>query len=179
MKKWMRMGSGIALTSLVAAFSLGFTPTAAAETLLKAATTMVYGTSADTYSFNAPSAGTVTAQVSSVPWPVPLTALSFSVTTATDVLPSLHPSAAQPAAFAMSDPQAETFQVGPGTYFAHVMATAGGSLDLGLYSIILTFTPSAVPLPAAGSLLLMGVVVLLALRRTMRGSRNESVMSAA
>jgi hypothetical protein len=59
----------------------------------------------------------------------------------------------------------ETFQVGAGTYFAHVMASAGGALDLGLYSLMLTFTPSAVPLPTTGGLLLIGLLVLFGLRR--------------
>jgi hypothetical protein len=79
-----------------------------------------------------------------------------------------------------SSPQFQTFQVGAGTYFAHVMAIAGGDLNLGLYSLLLTFTPSAVPLPAAAGLLLMGMLVLFALRKTVRtnpGLGNETVMS--
>jgi hypothetical protein len=180
MRKSMQLMNGlgpmarIGMLALLAMLSLGRSPLAHADTLLKAATTLVYGTSADTYSFDAPSNGTVTAQISSLPWPVPLSALSFSATTATDTL-----------AWSTSSPsstsQIETFQVGAGTYFAHVMATAGGSLNLGLYSVMLTFTPSAVPLPAAAGMLLIGLLVLFALGRTMResGPRNESVMSAA
>ena len=68
----------------------------------------------------------------------------------------------------MPAPQIETFQVGAGTYFAHVMATAAGQLNLGLYSLVLSFTPSAVPLPAGAGMLLIGLLVLFALRRTMR-----------
>jgi hypothetical protein len=79
----------------------------------------------------------------------------------------------------MSTPYVETFQVGAGTYFAHVVATAGGDLNLGLYSLMLTFTPSAVPLPTAAGLLLIGLLVLFALRGTMRAPRNESVMYPA
>ncbi len=153
----------------------GHSPAAQADTLLMASTNLVTGSSAATFSFNAPGSGTVTAQISSMPWPVPLSALSFSATTATDTLSSWSTTDA------MAAPQIERFQVGAGTYFAHVMATAGGSLDLGLYSLLLTFTPSAVPLPAAGGMLLIGLLVLFALRRTTNpvGTRNESVMSAA
>lgn len=142
---------------LVMLTTLGHSTPAHADTLLLASTNLVYGTSAATYSFDAPSAGTVTAQLTSLPWPVPLSSLSFSTSTASNTLSSWD---------ATSAPQVETFQVGTGTYFAHVMATAGGSLNLGLYSLMLTFSPSAVPLPTAGGMLLIGLLVLFGLRRT-------------
>ena len=162
--------------ALVAALWLGSAPAAQADTLLLASTNMVSGTSGATFQFNAPGNGTVTAEISSVPWPVPLSALSFSATTATDTLASWSSSGP------MSSPQFETFQVGSGNYFAHVMATAGGELNLGLYSLLLTFTPSAVPLPAAAGLMLMGLLIVFALRKTLRANQeggNETVMSAA
>jgi hypothetical protein len=162
-----------------------------ADTLLLASTDLVSGTSNATYSFDAPSAGTVTARLTSVAWPVPLTSLSFTATSATSTLASWQSggSAGLASAAAYSpadttDPAVETFQVGAGTYFAHVMATAGGDLNLGLYSLMLTFTPSAVPLPSAAALLIIGIIVLSALRGTMRtpgtrSPRNESVMYPA
>jgi hypothetical protein len=168
MKKLIKMigGSGPAarfglLVVVLVTLCLGRSPLAHADTMLLATTTMVSGTSASSFSFNTPSDGIVTAQISSLPWPVPLSALSFSATTASDTLSSWSSSAPS------STPYIETFQVGAGTYFAHVMATAGGTLDLGLYSLMLTFTPSAVPLPAAAGMLLIGLLVLFALRRTM------------
>jgi hypothetical protein len=159
----------------LAVLCLGHASAARADTMLLASTNLVSGSSAATYSFNAPTDGTVTARITTLPWPVPLSALSFSATTATDTLSSWTSSGPTDAS------QVETFQVGSGTYFAHVSATAGGSLDLGLYSLMLTFTPSAVPLPAAAGLLLMGLLVLFALRKTLREneSGNETVMSAA
>jgi hypothetical protein len=168
-----RMGPVAAVLAIL--MVVGHSPAARADALLLASTNLVTGNSAATFSFNAPGSGTVTAQISSMPWPVPLSALSFSATTATDTLSSWSTTDA------MAAPQIEKFQVGAGTYFAHVMATAGGSLDLGLYSLMLTFSPSAVPLPAAGGMLLIGLLVLFALRRTTNqvGMRNESVMSAA
>jgi hypothetical protein len=175
-----RTRSGARRTGAVAAVLalmtvVGHSPTAHADTMLLASTNLVTGTSAATFSFNAPASGTVTAQISSMPWPVPLSSLSFSATTASDTLSSWSTNGP------MGGPQIEKFQVGAGTYFAHVMATAGGQLDLGLYSLLVTFTPSAVPLPATAGMLLIGLMVLFALRRTLSplGSRNESVMSAA
>jgi hypothetical protein len=172
----------ITLAVLLVAMGFGASPKAQADQLLKASTTLVYGSSADTFSFSTPGAGTVTAEVSSLPWPVPLSALSFVATTSSETLSSW--STTSP----MASPQIETFDVaGAGTYFAHVMATAGGTLDMGLYSVMLTFSSSAaVPLPAAIELFLLGVFVLLALRGTLlapgvsrKAPGNESVMYSA
>ena len=154
----------MAAVAAVAVMGMVHSPGAQADTLLKAATTMVYGSSADTYSITAPSAGTITAQVSTVPWPTPLSALSFNVSDATSVLTPAGRAAAQAAGG--TQPQIETFQVGAGTYFAHVLATATGDLNLGLYSVMFTFSPSAVPLPTTIGLLLIGLVAVFGLRKT-------------
>lgn len=159
----------LAAVAVVAVIGLVNSQGAQADTLLKAATTMVYGSSADTYSITAPSAGTLTAQVSTVPWPTPLSALSFNVSDATSVLAPQGGRVAAQDAGGMQ-PQIETFQVGAGTYFAHVMATATGQLNLGLYSVMFTFSPSAVPLPASAGLLLIAFMVLFGLRRTIRST---------
>jgi hypothetical protein len=160
MKRWMKTkGLAPMAIMLVMLTTLGHSSLAHADTLLLASTDLVSGSSAATFSFNTPGSGTVTARISSLPWPVPLSALSFSATTASQTLSSW--SGSSPTA-----PQVETFQVGSGTYFAHVSATAAGSLNLGLYSLMLTFSPSAVPLPTAGGLLLIGLLVLFGLRRT-------------
>jgi len=60
--------------------------------------------------------------------------------------------------------QTDSFQVRSGvSYFAHVNAIAGGPLDLGLYSISLTFAPatSPVPLPPSGWLFLAAIALAL------------------
>jgi len=150
------------LLGLAGTLALLLAPQAWADTMLLATTNLVTGSTADTFSFEAPAPGTVTVQLSNLAWPVPLSALSFSATTATSVLDSW----SAPGAAGSGD--VESFQVGSGTYFAHVMATAGGSLDLGLYSLMLTFTPSAVPLSASSWMLLTGLVVLFGLIRTLR-----------
>lgn len=162
--------SGLALALVLAAFVVQ-SPRAHADQMLLATTDLVSGTSNATFSFNAPTDGTVTAHVTSIPWPTPLSSLSFSATTATDTLASWNMGGATDAkalglgAADASPDGVETFQVGAGTYFAHIAATAGGSLNLGLYSLLLTFTPSAVPLPASDWVLLAGVIALFGLTR--------------
>jgi hypothetical protein len=169
-KARLGVAARMAAVMTIAALGLARVPAAHAdELLLKAATTMVYGSAADTYSMTAPSAGTITAQVSSVPWPTPLSALSFNLSDSSNLINPQTLSTAQSVHAAdTTSQQFETYQVGAGTYFAHVLATAGGSLNLGLYSVMFTFTPSAVPLPATAGMLLIGLMVFFALRRTLR-----------
>src|ERR1700730_2649733 len=118
MKTQMKMISGLrrmarfGLPALVlVGLCLGRSPIAHADQLLLATTTLVSGTSASSFSFNTSGAGTVTARVSSLEWQVPVSALSFSSTTATDTLKSW--STSSPSA---TTPYVESFQVGAGTY---------------------------------------------------------------
>ena len=150
----------VGVLALASLLCVARVPLAHADTMLLATTDLVAGTSADTFSFDAPSAGSVTAELTSVPWPVPLGALNFSATNASNVLASWSGSPST-----MSTPFVDTFQVGSGTYFAHVTATAAGSLDLGLYSLMLSFKPAAVPLPASDWTLLLGALALFGLAR--------------
>jgi hypothetical protein len=151
----------MALLGALAYVGLLQSPHAHADTMLLASTDLVAGSSADTFSFTAPSAGQVTAALTGLNWPAPLSAMSFSATSASTLLSSWSGTGT-----AMT-PQLETFQVGSGTYYAHVNATAGGPLDLGLYSLLVTFSPSAVPLPNS-MMLLMGMLVLFGLIQTLR-----------
>jgi hypothetical protein len=150
----------LALTALVAA------PHARADSVPPpfGQVTLVSGTESTVNTFSAPSAGTVTVKLQSIDWPASLSALSFSATTATQVLASWNGTGVT------SD--TATFDVAAGTYFTHVIATAGGTLDLGLYAMLLTFTPNGgtppIPLPASGWLLLTGMFVLAGLARAMR-----------
>jgi hypothetical protein len=59
---------------------------------------------------------------------------------------------------------------GAGTYFANIMATAGGAMDLGLYSLKMTFSPNmpSVPLPSTGWLFLTGLFALVGIARAVR-----------
>jgi hypothetical protein len=155
--------AGIATALLCGAVALN----AQAATVLLADSTMVTGSESASFSFYAPGPGTVSAQISNLDWPVALSSLSFVASTPNQVLASWSDPASQPT----QGPALVSFQVGgQGTYYADIMATAGGPLDLGVYSFALNFTPegSTVPLPAAGWLLLTGILGFIALRRTLQ-----------
>ena len=141
----------------LALLCLSLTPHARADTMLLSDTTMVFGTQSAVFSFDAPTAGTVTATLENESWPTPLSSLSFLATSASQTLSSWSAPVAQ----------AESFQVGPGSYFAHIMAQATGPLNLGVFSLRLSFAPSVgpVPLPASDWLLVIGVLVLFGLTR--------------
>jgi len=137
---------------------------ARAEMVLLSSTTLVSGTESASFSFDAPGPGTVEAQVANLDWPQPLTSLNFLATTGNQVLSSWSNQSS------LGGPNWQTlyFQVRPGTYFADVLASAGGPLDLGLWSLSLTFTPAAVPLPSSLALLLAGLVGFALLLRQAR-----------
>ncbi len=169
----LRLMRRFALIIVLACVGLATSPGARADMYLGGnEPRMFYKSASDTISFTTDSAGTVTAMITTLPFPTPLASLSFSVTNQANTLASW-------ATTSMSGPQVETFQVdGAGTYFAHVTAAAGASaLNLGVYSVNLSFAP--VPLPAAAGLLLIGIFVVFALRSTLRAPRNESVMYPA
>ena len=161
MMNWSRMTRG-ALLAALASLGLSQAPHALADTMLLSDTTLVRGTSSAVFSFDAPSAGTVTATLSNLPWPSSLKTLEFAATTSTDVISSWS------ALDSANETRSESFLVGPGTYFAHIMAAAGdNALNLGLYSLNLTFSTNVVPLPASDWMLLAGVLVLFGLTRVM------------
>jgi hypothetical protein len=132
-----------------------------AETVLVNDTSLVTGTQSSVFSFQTPGAGTVVAQVTNVDWPQALSSLSFVAGSAGKIMSSWSDPSSQASATLSFDVS------GPGMYFADIIATAGGSLDLGVYSLYIKFVPatSPVPLPSAGWLLLGAIVTLLALWR--------------
>lgn len=118
-------------------------------------TTLVTGSQSSVFSFDAPGPGTVTVELSDINWPQPLSSLSFLASSGNNVLSS----------WSTAGSATQYFQLAAGgSFFADVTATAGGSLDVGVYSLTLIFTPAApVPLPSAAALLLAACLTLLAL----------------
>jgi hypothetical protein len=114
----------LALVAPLALTALAAAPHARADSILLAQTTLVSGSVSTDDSFTVAKSGTVTVSLQTLNWPVALSALSFSANSATRLLASWDGSGLA------SD--VATFNVGAGTYFTHVMATATGSLDLGL-----------------------------------------------
>jgi hypothetical protein len=150
-----------------------------ADEILVAQTNMISGTVSTVDSFTAPGNGTVTIQLANIPWPAALSSLSFFASNATQVLAS---GTVPPPNGPVSGTTLESFQVTPGTYFAHITGTAApaapGSYDLGLYSMQVSFAP-AVPLPAAGFLLGGGLLVLAGLGRRFGFLRPAGSLPAA
>jgi hypothetical protein len=143
---------------------------ARAEEVLDQGVTLVSGSSSQTVALTVPSAGTLSLTLANLPLlptagqPDSLSALSFMISTSTQALQSSW----TPVTTSLTD----SLKVGPGTYFAHINGTAGGTLDLGIYSLYVTFNPSVVPLPASGWMLLTGVFVLIGLSRVVCSDRH-------
>ncbi len=132
---------------------------ARAESVLLADTTLVSGSQSAVFSFQAPGPGTLSVEITNVDWPQMLSSLSFMATNGSQVLASWSDTVSQ-------SQGSLSFQVAGGRYFADIMATAGGTLDLGVYSLCIQFKPtSPVPLPATAVLLLTGLLAALVLRR--------------
>ena len=155
----------LALLAPLALTGVAVAPHAWAENILLAQTTLVAGTESTVDSFTTTTTGTVSVDLQALNWPAPLSALSFSATTGSSLLSSWLWNGQGASSDVM------TFTVGPGTYYTHIMASADAnnpkSMDLGLYSMLVTFTPS-VPLPASGWLLLTGMLALAGLARVVR-----------
>jgi hypothetical protein len=122
-----------------------------ADMILLSQTTLVAGTESTVASFTIPGPGSLTVTLSNIAWPQSLESLSFMLSSSDQVM----------AAWSTENSTSESYNVTPGTYFAHVTGSAAGSLDLGLYSITITFQPAGVvPLPASGTLLLCGLLAM-------------------
>jgi hypothetical protein len=161
--KTMRLSLKSALLAPVALTALSVAPHARADSIdVFTESKLVDGAYAKSEQFSTSSAGTMTVTLQNTGWASPLTALSFSANSATQVLASF-------SAVGLTSDTAQ-FQINSaGTYFASIMATAGGDMGLGLFSFKMTFSPtSPVPLPSTGWLLLTGLFALIGLARVAR-----------
>jgi hypothetical protein len=125
----------------------------AGSQVLVSQTSLVTGTQSSVQEFTVTTPGTLSVNLQNLDWPDPLSSLNFTATTGNSVLADFSVQASDPF----------TMTLGPGTYFANTTGTAGGPLDLGLYSLSISFTPNAVPLPPSGRLLLGGLALGMAL----------------
>jgi hypothetical protein len=168
----------LALSALGAGLSVA--PVVHADQILIAQTSMISGTVSTVDSFTAPGTGTVTIQLANIPWPAALSSLSFFASSGTQVVAS---GTVPPPNGPISGTILDSFQVTPGTYFAHITGTAtpaapGSPYDLGLYSMQVSFAP-AVPLPATAWLLVGGLVMLLGVGSKVGVLKQPGPMSAA
>jgi len=154
---WIRLASRVAVLGCLGILGLSVGSPAKADTLLLAQTTLISGSASVTDSFTVASSGTVTVSLANLSWPERLSSLSFAATSPTQVL-----SAWSWSALAAN---VDTFKVDAGTYFAHITGQAAGLLNLGLYSLSISFQPNAVPLPASAWMLLAGIFVLVGIAR--------------
>src|SRR5215472_15358779 len=108
-----RMSLKLALVAPLALTALAAAPHARADSVLLAQTTLVSGSASTVDSFTAPTAGAVTVSLTSISWPAALNSLSFSATSANQVLASWNGTGVS------SD--VATFDVTAGTYFTHIL----------------------------------------------------------
>jgi hypothetical protein len=138
-------------------------------------TTLVSGSSSEVFSFQASGPGMATVELTNVAWPQNLSSLSFLATAPGEILGQW----SNPPASGGTTTQTMSFMVPTaGTYFADVMATAGGPLDLGVYSLSISFSPSAVPLPPSGRLLLGALLLGVGLLFVQQRRRQRAAATA-
>jgi hypothetical protein len=149
------MASRVALFACCGLLTLFHAPRARADMMLTSQTNMVLGSMSEDYGFTVPYAGTVVAKLTPFEWPdqESMASLNFLATTTSAVLTSF---SATP-----SGTTSATFDVSPGVnYYTHILGTAGGPLQIGLFSYSLTFTPAAVPIPGTLWMLIAGIIAL-------------------
>jgi len=141
-------GSTKSLPMLAATALVLLAATSAQADTVMAKSGLITGTEALDFSFQVPGPGTIDLLLSDLDWPTPLSGLDISATSPTAVFGSMTRSGDL------------SFKVSTaGTYYAHLIGEAQGSLDIGAYSLKVSYT-SAVPLPASLWMLLGGLGLL-------------------
>ncbi len=141
---------GIRKTALAFTAVAGLWSAAGHAEMLLAQATLISGTEASVASFNVPTAGTLTLQLTDLVFPEKLSSLTYALTTATSVVAGLTPTGMTNAGTSI------VYNVsGPGMYSAVVAGTVASDskFNLGMWSLKVDFV-SSVPLPASAWLLL-------------------------
>ena len=112
---------------------------------------LIVGQQAGMESFNVSGPGTLTVELTNVPWPMALSSLNATISSPQFGLLGAEMGAGT-----------ESFQVTGGEIFAQWFGNAQGPLDTGVYGLKIEFSPNgiAVPLPTSIALLISGLALL-------------------
>lgn len=146
------------LTVLIGAAVLGAGSAAASEVLYDSVG-FIRGQQSGEESFYISGPGTLTVQLTNVPWPEQLASLNLVVNSASGIQGT------------EMGPGSETLQLTAGTYYAQWFGTTQGPLNVGVYSLDIQFQPSGVspvPLPTSIALLVSGLALFAWQRRGRR-----------
>jgi len=134
----------------------------AGETLVQSSV-MVAGSHSSVHQLNVSGPGVLTVRLENISWPARLDQLDCSIYSADGFLQSLNDSA-----------EWKFATTGPASFYASILAGAGGHLKLGLFSIRVTFESAAslVPIPAA-AWLLGSVLGIFGIGRSWRGRKAQ------
>lgn len=144
----------ILMAAAMTAAALFWAPRADAEMVLADQTTLVKYTSADTIALTLDGPGILTARIGDTRFTALLSSLTLTISDARGYVAGIGSDSRT------CGPGTCLFELGRGTYFAHLVASAGGRLALGAYTLQLTFVPTIVPLPPALLLLATGLGLL-------------------
>jgi MYXO-CTERM domain-containing protein len=117
---------------------------AKADSVLYDEANFVEGQQSFTESFNITTPGTLTVSISNIAWLDVVSDLNCFVSTSKSVMNPL-----------TNGGGTETFKVGAGAIYAHWFGSALGNYNLGVIGVKITFTPSSMPVPLPGSLILL------------------------
>jgi hypothetical protein len=143
-----KMSLGLALLALC----LVLAPRAHADPVgsnsLLQSSVMVSGSNSSLYSMNVSGPGVLTVQLENIAWPERLSHLDCSIYSNNGFLQALQDTA-----------QWQFEVTGPASFYASIIAGAGGQLNLGLFSIKVTFQSAAAVVPVPAAVWLLGSVL--------------------